>query len=366
MEKLLKDWIVEYQAGNKDILEDFLVNRTVREKNNVGEYDKVQYIQTKDKALNGIIKKIQQQYPFVDVKDMNEYINNAIWELFKEADTKKEPAEIISWSKKRMFGIVTECVREQYDINTVSENQTVSNDKEEENDVKITDVQIYREWLKGEDVNAYQKFIEFHGGIEKILSDKQKDVYSYMKSGKTQHEIAEAMKTTQQNVSKIWNSALNRIKTEYLYFRTYTILIKTNTYQIINTYLKYTDSILQFVEKDEAKLFDYTVNFLKENKDRDISFEEAQQNKIEKETTVIDALFDHVKPKDLKWFLYIYMNIDEVKESLNNKDKARFVKVVNEAFKEYKEYAKKSLEKVSERIVENGEEKYNDIIDLIS
>ncbi|HZG59899.1 MAG TPA: hypothetical protein VEY68_05430 [Anoxybacillus sp.] len=363
--KTLRDWIVEYRK-NKEVMSDFIVYETIREQNELGQYDEIRYIRTQDKALNQIMKRIEARYCYrnaIDKKDINEYFLSAIYEIFEKADIKRSPAEIISWAGDKMNFVVIEHIRTQYDTEILSENETVYN-TEKEDEVNISDVQIYREWLKGEDDNTYEKFLEFVGGLEKILSDSQFEIYTYIKSGLKQHEIAERMgNVSQQYISKTWNAALKRIKAEYLAFRTYKIIVKTNTYQTIKTFVKYTENILEHVIDDEAMLFNYVLNFLKENDEDDISIESAHENKKDINTTVIDALFDYMSEKDTKWFIERWKGEKEVK---TQKDKQRFVRIVNKSFVQYLIKSKEALKEMSEHIAEKGEENYDDIIELIS
>jgi len=213
--KTLRDWIVEYRK-NKEVMSDFIIEYVEKEKNELGQWDEIRYIRTQDKALNQIMKQIEAKYCYrkenaIDKKDMNEYFLNALYEIFEKADIKRSPAEIISWAGDKMNFVVIEHIRTQYDTEILSENEIVYN-TENEDEVNISDVQIYRDWLKGEDNNTYEKFLNFVGGLENILSDAQFEIYTYIKSGLKQHEIAEKMNVSQQNVSKTWNAALKRIK----------------------------------------------------------------------------------------------------------------------------------------------------------
>ena len=56
-------------------------------------------------------------------------------------------------------------------------------------------------------------------------------------------------------------------------------MMKSNTYQKVKTFVIYTENILEHVTDDEAMLYTYTVNFLRENEEDDISFEVAHENK---------------------------------------------------------------------------------------
>lgn len=377
MMKTLKDWIVAYRKDKSSVMNEFIMYETVREMNEQGQYDEIRYIRTKDKAINRVMKRLEARYRqykdnWIDKKDMNEYLLHAIVEVFENADIKRSPEEIISWAsgdeKKigKMEFVLLDELRQRYDgdVKIISENETVKHE-DKDDAVNISDFQVYRDWLKGEDVNTYKKFLEFVGGLESILSDAQFEVYTYMMSGKTQQEIAKLMgNVSQQYISKTWKAALERIRKEYLAFRTYRVMMKTNTYQKIKTFVKYTENILEYVIDDEAMLFNYVLNFLKENEDDDISIESAHENKKDISTSVLDVLFDYMKQKDVKWFIYIWRNIDEVKDSLNKKDKQRFVQIVIRAYKEYLKQAKNVIDKASQHIVDR--EIHEKVIDLIS
>ena len=360
MMKNLKDWIVAYRE-NIEVMNEFITYETVREQNEKGQHDEVRYVRTKDKTINGIMKRTEIKYSGrVDRKDVNEYLLHAIVEVMNTADIERSPAEIISWAESRIEYIVIDELKKNHHLEIVSENEVISHsDKDDE--VNISDWQMYHEWLKGEEANTYEKFLEFVGGLESILSKKQLEVYTYMKSGWTQQKIAEKMGGSQQNVSKIFQSALNRIKAEYLSFRTYRIMMKSNTYQKVKTFVKYTENILEHVTDDEAMLYTYTVNFLRENEEEDISFEVAHENKKDLSTSVLDALFDYMSENDMKWFMS-YLKGE--KEATTKKEKEKFVRIVNKSFTQYLIGAEKALKRTSETIVER--EIHEKVIDLIS
>jgi RNA polymerase sigma factor (sigma-70 family) len=362
--KTLKDWIVVYRE-NKEVMNEFITYETVREMNEQGQYDEVRYIRTQDKALNQIMKRIEAKYCYrkenaIDKKDINEYFLNALYEVFEKADIKRSPSEIISWAGDKMNFVVIEHIRTQYDIEIVSENETAYN-TENEDEVNISDVQIYRDWLKSENVNTYEKFLEFVGGLEAILSEKQYEIYTYMKSNMTQQEVAEKMGVSQQYVSKTLQSAVKRIRAEYLSFRTYRIMMKSNTYQKVKTFVKYTENILEHVTDDEAMLYTYMMNFLRENDEDDISFEVAHANQKDDSTSVLDALFDYMSENDMKWFM-LYLKGE--KEATTKKEKEKFVRIVNKSFTQYLIAAEKVLKKASETIVER--EIHEKVIDIIA
>jgi RNA polymerase sigma factor (sigma-70 family) len=362
MMKTLKNWIVAYR-DDQSVMDEFVVYETVHEQNRKGQYDEVRYIRTKDKKLNQIMKQIEAKYSGrVDRKDVNEYLLHAIVEIFETADIERSPAEIIRWAESRIEYIVIDELKRNHslELDIVSENEVVSHD-DKDDEINISDFQMYQNWLKGEEANTYEKFLEFYGGLENILSDKQYEIYTYMKSGLTQQEIAEKMGVSQQYISKTFQSALKRIRAEYLNFRTYRIMMKSNTYQKVKTFVKYTENILEYVIDDEAMLFQYTMNFLRENEEDDISFELAHENKKDLSTGVLDALFDYMSVGDLKWFMPYWRGEKEV---TMKKEKEKFVRIVNKSLVQYLIGAEKVLKRASETIVER--EIHEKVIDLIS
>lgn len=360
MMKTLKDWIVEYRK-NKDVIDEFFVYETVREQNEKGQHDEVRYVRTKDKAINGIMKRTEIKYSGrVDRKDVNEYLLHAIVEVMDTADIERSPAEIISWAESRIEYIVIDELKKNHHLEIVSENEMVSH-SEKDDEVNISDFQVYQEWLKGEEANTYEKFLNFVGGLEAILSEKQYEIYTYMKSNMTQQEVAEKMGVSQQYVSKTLQSAVKRIRAEYLSFRTYRIMMKSNTYQKVKTFVKYTENILEHVTDDEAMLYTYTMNFLRENEEEDISFELAHANQKDDSTSVLDALFDYMGENDMKWFMS-YLKGE--KEATTKKEKEKFVRIVNKSFTQYLIAAEKVLKKASETIVER--EIHEKVIDIIA
>jgi RNA polymerase sigma factor (sigma-70 family) len=355
----LKEWIVAYRQ-NRSVLNEFFTYQTVRERNANGQTDKMRYIRTRDSEINKLMKEIEEKYSnTVDRKDINGYLLHAVLEVFQTADTERSELEVLKWAKERIKFIVIDELRRNHSLKIdIVPDDKVVNDKDDV--VSVIDAHTYQEWLKVEELDSYEKFLELHGGLENILSDKQYEVYTYFKSGLTQQQIAEKMGVSQQYISKTLQSAVKRIRAEYLSFRTYQIMMKSNTYQKVKMFVNQIENMIKYVVDDESKLYEYVANFLKENEENDIPIKLAHKNKRDLNTTVIDALFDYMSLNDLKWFIPYFKGVNEAKTKY---EKQRFVRIVNKSFVQYLINADKALKSVNKIIVER--EIHDDVMRLI-
>ena len=69
----LKDYIVEYQKGYKDVLNQLIYMKKVRETNGYGETDLVDRIAYRDKKLNNFFFEICAEHKYIDNKDIEEW-----------------------------------------------------------------------------------------------------------------------------------------------------------------------------------------------------------------------------------------------------------------------------------------------------
>jgi DNA-directed RNA polymerase specialized sigma24 family protein len=375
----LKDYIVEYRNGNEDVLKDLIGKETVIEKNNKGEDDKIYYLKLNDKALNYIYKvDILSKFNWIDRKDIDAYVNEALMIIFSKADTERSPSEIIAWAKQRLIGTVKDCIRKnerEYYDHTKPESQYQYNAAEGTTElVSLYDQYVHGEYIKLEEINLYDKFIEYIGGMEKLLSGHQFEIYTRIKvPGSTQESIAKDLGITQPAVHKTIRAIQKRFKEEYLNFRTYRALKSSlNTYEKINQFLHNFKVIQQFDTSKQFDFFGYTVKFLRDNytDSQKVSYKELHKNKQTSHITVIDALVDEIEPKNIKWFGYIlkhvvYDHIDDF--AMYKKDKSKFVEIVLNSFGNYRKEVKGATDHMNHRITEDiSENEYNLFVDIVS
>jgi hypothetical protein len=228
--KTLKDYIVTYRSGNEEVLNKLIDLRETKEKNNNGELDTIYRLRFADKALNNIYLDILQKHFYIDGKDIDSYVLAGITKLIDKVDTNKEPQQIIKWFRQRLSGLVQNEIdseNKKYHDNILHDPTNTGDDSEDDEQFTKTrlDQVVVEQYKLISDASGYKKFIEFVGGVEKILSAPQRKVYQLLQNKElTQSDIAAELECSQENVSQMFTAMNNRIKKEYLSFRTYKAL----------------------------------------------------------------------------------------------------------------------------------------------
>ncbi|MFD0827571.1 sigma factor-like helix-turn-helix DNA-binding protein [Neobacillus sp. M.A.Huq-85] len=216
--KTLKDYIVEYQNGNEEVLNKLIGLRETKEKNNNGDIDTVYRLRFADKALHNIYLDILHKHTYIDGKDIDSYVLAGITKLLDKVDTTKEPQQIIKWFRQRLNGLVQNEIdseNKKYHDNILhdpAKNDNYSEDDEQFDKTRL-DQAVIEQYKLINDTSGYKEFIEFVGGIERILSAHQRKVYQLLHNEElTQSDIAAELGCSQENISQHVKAINNRIK----------------------------------------------------------------------------------------------------------------------------------------------------------
>jgi RNA polymerase sigma factor (sigma-70 family) len=385
MKKLtLKDYIVEYQNGNEEVLNKLITLRETKEKNNNGDKDVIYRLRFTDKALHNIYLDILHKYSFIDGKDIDSFVLAGFTKLIDKVDVSKEPNQIIKWFRVRLDGLVQneiESENKKYHDNisadSVGNENEYSEDDEQINNSRL-DQAVFEQYTKVNDLSGYKEFIEFVGGsINKILSVPQQKVYKLLQSGDTtQEDIAKELNCSQENVSQIIKAMNNRIRKEYLNYRTYKALAaKPDTYQKVKSFLDGYNLIVKFDVTNSFDYFGYVCEYIrnemKNTSQIELDFLKPEQdpysyftrNKDLHNRSVIDVLVDGCNKPTYS----IIQSLHEGKES-NVKETAqdKFVMDIVKVFNQYIKEIQSIIKSANGHLVENGLDGENKIFDKVS
>lgn len=378
----LKDFVVEYQNGNEEVLNKLITLRMTKEQNSQGDMDTIYRLRFTDKALHNIYLDILKTYHTLDGKDIDSYVLAAFTSLLDKVDTSKSPEQIVKWYRIRLNGLVQNAISKDYPDHIVPEtlssnNEQGEDDEQSESSVSRFDVAVYEQFKRIEDNSGYKEFISFIGGdVEKILSHAQRKVYRLIQNEDlTQQDIATELNCSQANVNQHITALSNRIKKEYISFRTYKALAaKPDTYRKINEFIGRYNTILKY---DTTQAFDYyslVYDFIKEevlkNEARiEMDFLKPEQdvygyfnrNKPEYCDTVTSVLLDRCNKLTFSIVQGI-VNGDEMK--VRNSAKDKFVMDVLKIFNKYIIEINGVIKISSHHLVENRLEENNKFIDI--
>jgi predicted transcriptional regulator len=385
MKKLtLKDYIVEYQNGNEEVLNKLIGLRETQEKNANREYDTVYRLRFSDKALHHIYLDILQKYHYIDDKDIDSYVLAGFTKLLDKVDINKEPSQIIKWFRVRLDGLVQneiESENKKYHDNITVDSVTNENEySEDDEQVNISrlDQAVYEQYKLINDDSGYKEFINFVGGIEKILSASQKKVYQLLQNEEfTQSDIAAELNCSQENVSQHIKAMNNRIKKEYLSFRTYKALSsKPDTYQKITSFVDGYNQIIKFDVTGTFDYFGFVYEFVEKEiiknqstieldfykKDQD-AYSYFNRNKESHFDSVIDVVIDRCNKPTYD----VIKTIHEGKESrIKDHAQDKFVMDIVKVLNQYIEEIKSIIKNANGYLVENGLDNENKIFDKVS
>ncbi|MGG3683945.1 hypothetical protein [Aeribacillus composti] len=381
----LKDYVIEYKNGNKNVLNYLISFRTIRERNNAGQIDKIYRLKFNDKALHNIYLDILKKFYWIDGKDIDHFVLASIEQIFEKADVHRSGNEIIHFARKSLEGYVQNFIKEEEDKyynytkpEAVKDFQFEFNEDDDakEKIVSLYDTAAFQEYKKIEDNTGYQEFIQFVGGIKNLLTESQMKLYDLIQDEtKTQEQIAEEYGCSQENVSKQIRAISKRIKKEYIYFKTLKSLKQSkNTYHKINEFIEYYNQIIQFDIENKFDYFGYIAEFIKRNVNdqelKDITenytyedFIHLHKNKTTFKYSILDVLVDSINQESYQILVKILFN-ENFTTSKKKKDK--FVIQVLKAFNTYIQVVKKSIHKLSGRIVEQNDDNYKDLIKKLS
>jgi predicted transcriptional regulator len=384
MKKTLKDFIVEYKNGNEEVLNKLIGLRETKEKNNNREYDTVYRLRFFDKALHNIYLDILKKHYYIDEKDIDSYVLAGFTKLLDKVDITKEPSQVIKWFKQRLDGLVMNEIEsenrkyhEHITIDSVGNETEYNADDEQVNNTRL-DQAVIEQYKLIIDNSGYKEFINFVGGkIEKILSIPQQKVYKLLQRDMSQIEIAAELECTQENVSQIIKAMNNRIRKEYLSYRTYKALsLKPDTYQKINSFIDNYNQIVKYDTTHSLNYFGYVYDFVmnevvKNQSTIELEFLQKDQdeygyftrNKESHFDSVVDVIIDRCNKPTYNIIQSIHEGKDtRVKETAQDK----FVMDIIRVFELYIKEIKSVIRNANGYLVENGLDNQNKMFDKVS
>ncbi|SFM41171.1 LuxR C-terminal-related transcriptional regulator [Salibacterium qingdaonense] len=344
----LKDYVVEYQAGNKDVLKE-LIGHDIKEeyRTEIEGKDHMKYFKFKDKKLQNIYWEIIKNYKNqVDRKDIDDHFQYHLVELFEKVDTTKTPQQLISYFAESLYWRLYDDKINYHNFDEESEQLFNSEDdytgqENSENEKSRFDKYTYTYWMQAEDTGSYQDFLKHIGGIQNILTEKRFQLYSLLQHGYNQKEIAEKLSVKEGTVSEHVSKIEDKIKEEYLAFRSVKSLHNEGTYQTIHTFISYYDHLQKAAGKD-FDYFDYIMEFLKKHL--------YDYNTY---TTVLDVLYNHMKGYQVQ-MLIDYIQGKESKIT-SEREEQRMLDRIIKAFRKYIDECEKNIHKYWHHAVKNTE-----------
>ncbi|MBP1935028.1 hypothetical protein [Ammoniphilus resinae] len=317
-QKFLKDYLVEYKHGNKDVFEE-LIYYTQREvfDNNTQEYYKVpDLLQFKDIALNKHLYELEKKYKNrLDQYELRSFFLQAVLTAFDEIKEyeDKSPAEVLSYCiKKIKTGVSSEASKKNgfvrdsmgwtkekslvkcIDSEDTGQFEEVYNG--EELTVSLWDDYVVNEDRKKEYTNEIQAFF---GLIDKRLLLKNERHYQILiclREGLTYDEIAKkiGLKGSPSNQIKTVKNELVKEFKRYIETKNQLhgfpldmkIIQFLNTYRYIKTYSNST------VEEEFAFVYD----FIKEHyskEENEINWQQLMKNVVDDSYSIYKILSDH-------------------------------------------------------------------------
>jgi RNA polymerase sigma factor (sigma-70 family) len=385
MNKLtLTDYIVEYQNGNEEVLVKLIGLRETVEKNYNKEHDTVYRLRFADKALHNIYLDILQKHYYIDGKDIDSYFLAAFTQLLDKVDVSKEPQQIIKWFRQRLNGLVQNEIdseQKKYHGNLTHDPAPIE-DEYSEDDEQINhsrlDQAVVEQYKLINDSSGYKEFIDFVGGVEKILSESQRKVYKLLQhDDMTQEGIAKELNCSQENVSQHITAMNNRIKKEYLTYRTYKALAtKPHTYHKITSFIETYNQIIKYDVTDSFDYYGYVLDFVKgevakNHSTIDMDFYKSEQdiygyfsrNKESHIDSVVDVIIDRCNKPTFNVIQSIWTNKEP---RIKDFAKDKFVMDVIRVFQQYIKDIKKVISNASSHLVVNGMDNQNKIFDKVS
>lgn len=257
----LKDYIADYQEKGEA---STALNRLINVSAGNNGLTKVSF---KDKSLNFMMFNIEKKYGnIVSINDLQNWFINGLYErVFDKANLEYEPAQIVKWADMEINGYIKRQIDNKVeDIEQViSANYTVEGSEQTHyDDVAIDD---YFSVLELD--NKFNSYVSSIGGLRKLLTKRQLEIYNLSNiEGATHQSIADELNVTKQAVTKAIATAKNKIKKEFMTWKTMQSLHKNKElYDVIKDYLANYEQIATFDVEDTFDYYGYTVAYFKRN-----------------------------------------------------------------------------------------------------
>lgn len=348
--KTLKDYIKDYQEKG---MNSTALNHLIIISTNSDDLTKIMF---RDKSINFIYSNIIKKYASIASENdiQNWFINGLYERVFIKADISYEPAQIISWASQELDGYVLRKIKtEVEDRNEVVSEGFISEDGTEQSHYDDVATDEYFSILNND--NKFTIYLESLGGLEKVLSERQHQIYNLSQIvGATHQSIADELAITQQAVTKAISTAKNKVKKEFLSFKMFQQMKENSSvHDKVNQYLINYANIATFDVTDSFDYFNYTVSFFKENAVH-VSNAELLNNSRIVGLDVLDVLMDNIHESSKSLFIDVLNNkvyADSDKIVFAKRQQDQFVMGTIRAFNQYKESVNESIEYFSNNVV---------------
>lgn len=368
----LKELLQEYRQcktseEKNDLLYHVYDYETVVEINEKGYKNNIYRLKFKIDSVKKAHNHAKNVFAKFDSKDIDQYVLQAVYEIFEKAkiNFNKSDREIEIWFIKNLVGRVKNEITADYEkqkLNVV--NRAIDNSEkgldysnDDSSDRSLYDKVALSQYKEGEIKTSFDGFIDSIGGFNNILSKQQQEVFNLIKAGKTQIEIADEMDCSQQNIQKLYNSSMKRIKKSFIDYRLVNIQTKAqDTLTTIENYIHTYNNILEFDTTDTFDYFGYTYKFLKENY-------KLYNIHNDKSYTVFDVIFDYLKKNEHELFNNIEDSFSNSKLKLTKRQKDRVVIIINRIFRKYIDDIYKATQYITKTVIENTKSTKSKIAD---
>lgn len=323
--------------------------------------------------------EFKKEFYLVDESDIEAHFLSGLFtengeekSILHRADTSKTQNELIKWISIRLRGHIINMIEKQslFTKEVISEDISDDEDMDDSSsENSLFDFHAKNEWLDSTDdnfISPYAGFLDKIGGLKNILSPQQLKVFHMNRvQNITQDKIAKELNISQQSVSKTLKRAHNKLKSEYLTFRTYEFLAKdnTNTYKKITEFLGDFENIRNF-DSGSFDYFNYLIDWIKKGYLSESTtvtfkdFESIQKNTYEITTTPFDIIVDGARQNEQQLFrdvlnTYVVNSSNEI--TFTKREKERFVKSVIRILNDYDKSIKKNVKEMNKTFVDKME-----------
>lgn|SRR5699024_1040609 len=374
MAKTLKDYIVEFQAGNTDVLNSLIQFNEVKDGDTF-----VTEMRIADKALNSVLVETKRMYYYnFDSSDIDALFMRFLVDvdeagnekgIMYKADTSFEPQQIVNWATMRWKGFVKNEVGNVsiFNSNVVSEADVTPKSDFEETDPEddnfyissLYDKSSMNSWLEAEYNESYVDFLDTIGGLEKLLSDKQFEIltlhHDYSKA-----DISRMMGCSKANVTQTINSAHKAIKKSYVKWRTVQLIStnKNTESQEITQFLDTFDRVLEVDIDDSFDYFRLVTNWIEDNSTVNNDMSQLQANKALLDEGMDELILDNCLASQERLITKVLSDTDG---EFTTRERDRFVNAVIGALRKYLEVEKELASDCLVDIVNAGEKVYDKV-----
>lgn len=268
----------------------------------------------------------------------------------------KDNAQIVDWAKKRCHGMMVNQYNESDTVENhefvvseaILQEATEDNKGFTEDEITLYDQYVFEQFKVLDDFSPYKEFLDSVGGIEKLVTPDQLKIIEYKCSDMKQVDIAKELGLTERQVSDELLKAYKKIKKEYMYHRSVSMLLETSVYQDIVQFIEFYNMVLD-CEGNDFDYYTFLLKFLKKHYSKGeqyIKSETLHRNKPISGITVFDIVTDGKIHRDSWKVLYDTLE-GESPKGIKTRQKNNIVKQVIDIFEQYISDTDKLIRKIN-------------------